>query len=147
MKDFFAKLKYLFRWRDVAFAVVLLTLTLTLAYCKADSMMEVTFGNEALDVVTDRYTLNVPYDMVDHIEVAAYDSKDEAVKGKGKDDMALRTGIWVNEIWGEYYACIDRQTDTCILIHLNDGRLFAFSHKSDDNVQAEYEEFLTHLNP
>jgi hypothetical protein len=50
MKDFFAKLKYLFRWRDVAFAVVLLSLTMTLAFCKSSNMMDVTYGDEALDV-------------------------------------------------------------------------------------------------
>lgn len=146
MKDFFAKLKYLFRWRDVAFAAVLLGLTMTLAFCKSSNMMDVTYGDEALDVITDRYTLNVPYNVVDRIEIATYDADDEPVSGRGKDDMALRTGIWTNENWGEYYACIDRQTDTCILIHLKDGRLFVYSHKSDEKVRSDFEIFQSHLN-
>ena len=143
MKEYFAKLKYLFRWRDMGFAVVVLAVVVVMAFCSGENMMTVTFGEEAVDVVTDRYTLNIPYNMVESIEIAEISKDDEQIDGRS--DLALRTGAWKHERWGEYYGCMDLQTKTCILVHLKDGRLFVFSHESDKTVQAEYEEFLTHL--
>ena len=145
MKEYFTKLKYLFRWRDLLFTLLLFALILTVAFCRADDMVKVNFGDTALDVVTNRYSLNVPYDMIESIEIGQVDKNDEVLQGKG--DIALRTGHCLNKDWGEYYGCIDLQTKTCILIHLNDGRIFAFSHKSDETVAQEFETLQNHLNP
>ena len=144
MKEYFAKLKYLLKWRDAAFALLMVGVVLLFAFCAAEDLMQVTFGEDAVDVITDKYTMNIPYDMVESVEVADYDKKDEDIEGR--DDMVLRTGIWANEAWGEYYACIDLQTKKCILVHLKDGRLFVFSHKSDETVVAECETFQSHLD-
>ena len=145
MNDFFAKLKYLFRWRDVLFALLIIAVAIGMAFCTAGNVMEVTFGEAAVDVVTAKYTMNIPYDMVESIEIAEYSEDDEIIDGK--NDITLRTGIWKNESWGEYYACLDLQTDTCILVHLNDGRLFVFSHKSDEKVASDFAIFQSYLNP
>ena len=143
MKDFFAKLKYLFRWRDVLFAVFLIGLAMLFAFCSAQNMIKVTYGDDAVDIATAKYSMNIPYDMVESIEIAPYEENDEQVKGRS--DMALRTGTWKNETWGEYHACIDLQTKTCILIHLNDGRLFVFSQKSDEQVQSDFATLQSYL--
>ncbi len=144
MKEYFAKLKYLFKWRDLAFTLLLFTLILTVAFCRAEDMIKVTFGEEALDIVTNRYSMNIPYEMVESAEIGKVDKDDEIIKGKG--DIALRTGHCLNKDWGEYYGCIDLQTSKCILIHLNDGRLFVFSHQSDEKVQQDYDTLQSHLN-
>ena len=144
MKEYFAKLKYLFRWRDLAFTLLLFALILTVAFCRAEDMIKVNFGEEALDVVTNRYSLNIPYDMVESVEIGQLDKDDEIIKGKG--DIALRTGHCLNKDWGEYYGIIDLQTSKCVLIRLNDGRLFVYSHKSDEKVQQDCEMLLSHLN-
>ncbi len=144
MKEYFAKLKYLFKWRDVAFAVILLTIALIGAFCQGQNLMTVTFGAESVDVVTDKYSMNIPYDMVASVEVAEYSDDDENVDGR--DDMVLRTGVWMSQNWGEYHACLDLQTDTCILVRLNDGRLFVFSHKSDEKVMEDFNTLQSYLN-
>ena len=144
MKEYFAKLKYLFKWRDLAFTLLLFALILTVAFCKAEDMIQVNFGEEALDVVTNRYSLNIPYDMVESVEIGDLDKDDEIVQGKG--DIALRTGHCVNKEWGEYYGIMDLQTKTCVVIRLNDGRIFAFSHQSDEKVQQDCEMLLSYLN-
>ena len=144
MKEYFAKLKYLFKWRDLAFTLLLFALILTVAFCKAEEMIQVNFGEEALDVVTNRYSLNIPYDMVESVEIGDLDKDDEIVQGKG--DIALRTGHCVNKEWGEYYGIMDLQTKTCVVIRLNDGRIFAFSHQSDEKVQQDCEMLLSYLN-
>jgi len=143
MKEYFAKLKYLFKWRDLAFTLLLFTLILTVAFCRAEDMIQVNFGEEALDVVTNRYSLNIPYDMIESVEIGDLDKNDEIIKGKG--DIALRTGHCTNKEWGEYYGIMDLQTRTCVVIRLNDGRIFAFSHQSDEKVQQDCEMLLSHL--
>ena len=144
MKEYFAKLKSLFRWRDVIFAVVLMSITLMFAFCNAQTMMDVTFGETALDVTSKRYSMNVPYEMVEFIEIADLDQDDEIITGKG--DITMRTGHCTNKDWGEYYCVLDLQTSKCILIRLNDGRIFAFSHKSDEKVQEDFNTFQRYLN-
>ena len=144
MKEYFAKLKYLFKWRDLAFTLLLFTLILTVAFCRAEDMVQVTFGKDALDVVTNRYSMNVPYEMIESVEVGVLDKDDEIIQGKG--DLALRTGHCTNKDWGEYYGIIDLQTSKCVLIYLNDGRLFVYSHKSDEKVQSDAATLQTYLN-
>ena len=144
MKEYFAKLKYLFKWRDLAFTVLLFALILTVAFCRAEGMIQVTFGKEALDVVTNRYSMNVPYEMIESVEIGVLDKDDEIIEGKG--DIALLTGHCMNKEWGEYYGIIDRQTDKCVLVYLNDGRLFVFSHQSDEKVQSDFEALQNYLN-
>ena len=144
MKEYFAKLKYLFRWRDLAFTVLLFTLILTVAFCRAEDMIQVNFGEDALDVVTNRYSMNVPYEMIESVEVGILDKDDEIIEGKG--DIALRTGHCTNKDWGEYYGIIDLQTSNCVLIRLKDGRLFIFSHMSDEKVQNDAATLQTYLN-
>ena len=144
MKEYFAKLKYLFRWRDLAFTVLLFALILTVAFCRAEDMIQVNFGEDALDVMTNRYSMNIPYEMIESVAIGTLDKDDKIIEGKG--DIALRTGHCTNKDWGEYYGVIDLQTSKCVLIHLNDGRLFVFSHKSDEKVQQDYETLLSYLN-
>ena len=144
MKEYFAKLKYLFKWRDLAFTVLLFALILTVAFCRAEDMIQVNFGEDALDVVTNRYSMNIPYEMIESVEVGDLDKDDEIIQGKG--DIALRTGHCLNKDWGEYYGVIDLQTQKAVLIRLNDGRLFVYSHQSDEKVQQDYENLLSRLN-
>ena len=143
MKEYFAKLKYLFKWRDLAFTLMLFTLIITVAFCRAEDMIKVDFGEDALDVVTSRYALNIPYEMIASVEVADLDKDDTIIQGKG--DIALRTGHCSNKEWGEYYGVIDLQTQKAVLIRLNDGRLFVFSHRSDEKVQSDFETLQSYL--
>ena len=144
MKDFFAKLKYLFRWRDVLFAVFLVGLAMVFAFCSAQNMIEVTFADEAVDIVTAKYTMNIPYEMIESVELGVVSDEDEQVTGRS--DMTLRTGVWKNAAWGEYHGCIDLQTDTCVLVHLKDGRLFVFSQKSNEQVESDLATLQGYLN-
>lgn len=144
MKEYFAKLKYLFKWRDVAFTALIFAIILTMAFCMGKTMMDVTFGETALDITTSRYSMNIPYDMVESVELGQINELDEVIQGKA--DIALRTGQWHSEIWGEYSACLDMQTENCVLVHLNDGRLFVFSYESNETNEEAYETLLSKIS-
>lgn len=142
MKDYFKKLKYLFSWKDLLFTVVLFGIILTIALLRADTLVETTFQEDSVDIVSSRYCMNIPYDMIDEAELTArIDS--EILSGKG--DIALQTGTWVNDVWGEFEACLDLDTDNCVVVHLNDGRIFVFSQSDDATTESLYLELLTHL--
>ena len=144
MKEYFQKLKYLFSWKDLAFTALIFVLIIGLAMCKADKIVQTTFGEDAVDIVSSRYSMNIPYDMVEHIELA--DAVDDSELLNGKGDMAIRTGIWTNEVWGEHYACLDRDAGNCIVVYLNDGRIFVFSRSNDEETAADFEMFQSYLN-
>ncbi len=144
MKDYFKKLKYLFRWRDVLFALFLIGLIVCLGLCRAQDLIEVTMTDTDVTIVTDRYTMNIPYDMIEAVEIAPIDKDDEELGGIG--DITLRTGPWENGDWGEYYACVDMQTKTCVKVLLEDGRIFVFSAHSDKYVQECYDALVQHMD-
>ncbi len=137
MKDFFLKLKQMYNVRDLFFVALVFGLMLVFAFCESATLMDVTFGETAVDITAKRYTMNIPYELVESIEIGEICPDDDLLQGKY--DFALRTGLWTNEEWGEYYACMDLAPKTCIMVHLNDGRLFVFSHQSDKTVAEEFE--------
>ena len=144
MKEYFAKLKYLFKWRDLAFTVLLFGLILGIAFCKGQNLVEVTFGEKAVDIASAKYSMNIPYDMIESVELAEICEDDKLVNARA--DMALRTGQWSSAVWGEYSACVDMQTQVCVLVHLHDGRCFAFSSKSDAFTRQACETLLDKIN-
>jgi len=144
MKEYFAKLKYLFRWRDLAFTVLLFTIILTIAFCRGQNLVDISFGDTAVDITSGRYYMNIPYDMVQSVELVPINEDDELLKARS--DLALRTGQWYNEEIGEYTACIDLQTDICVVVHLTDGRYFVFSAKNADITTDAYETLLGKIN-
>ncbi len=144
MKNFFLKLKQMFNTRDLTFVAMIFGLMLLFAFCESATLMDVTFGETAVDVITDHYTMNIPYDMVESLEIGEISKDDELLQGTY--DFALRMGLWTNEEWGEYYACMDLAPKTCILVHLDDGRLFVFSHKNDETVAEEFETLQSYVD-
>ena len=144
MKEYFAKLKYLFKWRDFAFTVVLFAIIIAIAFFRGSNLVEVTFEEDAVDIVSSRYSMNIPYDMIESAQLAEVDEDDEIIQATA--DIALRTGQWSNAVWGEYSACIDMQTEVCVLVHLDDGRYFAFSTKSQEATEQAYNTLLEKVN-
>ena len=129
--------------KDLIFGLIILVLVIVMSF-KPSNKVRFYFEEDSVDIKTTKYSMNIPYDMVESVEIGQLDKDDEIIKGKG--DIALRTGHCLNKDWGEYYGIIDLQTSKCVLIRLNDGRLFVYSHKSDEKVQQDCEMLLSHLN-
>lgn len=142
---FWQKLKYLFSTKDLIFTILIFVVVIAFAMCNSATLVTVTFGEDSVDIVSAQFSMNIPYDMVESIELVDMPEAGEVVKGK--DDIALRTGVWNNEVWGEYHACQDLQTDNCIAVYLDDGRVFVFSRKSNEDTAADFEIFQGYLTP
>lgn len=144
MKDYFKKLKQLFSLKDMLFTLLLFTIIIGIAFCKGENLMNLTFGEDAVDIVSSKYSMNIPYDMVGSIELAEIDDDDKLVNGVA--DIAIRTGTWSNAELGEYSACVDLQGTTCIIVRLNDGRIFIFNDSGDEKTAEAFAQFQSHLN-
>lgn len=130
--------------RDLVFGIIIFAAVIIFSFVESANKVKVEFAEDAVDIKAPKYSMNVPYDMVESIELVEIAEPGESEKGR--DDMVTRTGTWKNETWGEYYACLDLQTSQCIAIHLDDGRTFVFSRRSNEETAAIHETFQSYLN-
>ena len=63
----------------------------------------------------------------------------------GKNRPELQSGLWKNDIWGEYHLVFNPNATNCIVAHLQDGQTYVFNHNTNEATAECYREFLTHL--
>ena len=129
--------------KDFGFGVILFALVIAISILQPSNKIIAEFGEDSVDVKSSKYTMNIPYEMVDHIELM--DKPDMGTAVDGRDDMILMTGTWKNDTWGEYHMCAEIATDNCIAIYLNDGRIFVISRRDNKETARVFEEFQTYL--
>lgn len=129
--------------RDFAFGIIIFALVILISIFQPSNKVLVEFGETAVDVKSSRYTMSIPYEMVDHLELV--EKPDMGQPTDGHDDMILMIGTWENDTWGEYEMCVEIATDTCIVIHLTDGRIFVISRRDNEETAKVYEEFLAYV--
>lgn len=125
------------------FGLAIFAIVIVISLIQSTMLVKVDFGADAVDISSSKYSMNIPYDMVDSIELTAMPDRGEEVDGF--DDLTLRTGQWANDEWGSYYVCANLNVTDCIVVRLTDGRIFVFSYKSNDATAEVYETFQSHL--
>ena len=128
--------------KDLIFGVTVLILALLISF-KPSNKVRFSFGADAVDINTTKYSMNIPYDMIASADLLL--KPDMGTKTTGFTDDIIATGAWKNEAWGEYTACLEVATDNCIVIGLTDGRTFVVSRRDNEETQRVFEEFQTHL--
>ena len=131
--------------KQLFFGIALFALMIPLAIRDSNTQVKVNFDDAAISIRSDRYNMSVRYDQIAYAELAELVDPGEKVED-AYDDNVLRVGAWYNDTWGEYYITADPDTDNCVVMHLDDGRIFVFSCKNDDKTAKLYEELLTYLN-
>ena len=134
-----------FSVKHILFAVALIALMMFFAVRQSNDMVKVYFEDTSVDVVSSKYSMNIPYDMVESAELADLAEAGERL-AECYDDDIIRTGFWGNDTWGEYYIVADLDPDNCIVVHLNDGRMFVFSRKSNAENEKLFETLQTYLS-
>ncbi len=119
--------------KDAIFVTLMIVLAAIVGLTMPESVIEVTFGETAVDIVHEKYAMNIPYDMVESVELAEMPEPGKCIDGL--EARYYYYGVWVNEAWGEYTICSDRNASNVVLVHLKDGRLFVFSRL--DNAETE----------
>lgn len=132
--------------KQLFFVLALFVILIPLAIWDSDTQVKVSFDNDSVDVYSDKYNMNIPYDLIASAELADLAEPGEKVED-GWDNDIIRTGKWINDTWGEYYIVADLDTSNCIVMHLNDGRIFVFSSKDNQKTATHFETLQTHLTP
>ncbi len=129
--------------KDFIFGLIVFALAILISM-KPSNKVRFHFEEDSVDIKSTKYSMNIPYDMVESLELVS--KPDMGTEIDGYTDNIIANGLWENDAWGEYTACIEVYTDNCILVHLTDGRLFVLSRRDNEETQRVYEEFLTCLN-
>lgn len=129
--------------KDLGFGVILFSLVICISLLQPSNKVIVEFSETAVSIKSSQYAMNIPYEMVDSIELV--DKPEMGVEVEGHDDMILQTGRWKNDAWGVYETCTEIATDNCIVVHIEDGRIFVISRRNNEETIEVFEEFQTHL--
>lgn len=128
--------------KDLIFGLVVFALAILISL-KPSNKIRVQFDESSVDITTTKYSMNIPYDMVDCIFLV--DKPELGTQIDGYTDNIVAYGIWQNDVWQEYTACLEVATDNCIEIHLTDGRIFVISRRDNEETRLVFEEFQTYL--
>lgn len=129
--------------KDFLFGILIFVLVILISVFQPSNKIIAEFEEASVTVKSSRYAMNIPYEMVAGIELVDKPHMGQPVDGR--DDMILQTGSWQNDAWGEYEACIEIATDNCIVIHLNDGRIFVISRRDNEETAKVFEEFQSYV--
>lgn len=138
MKKFW---KVISRKELIFLAVIVVAVLVTTAF-DTQNKIKVEFGEESVDIVSKRYSMNIPYEMIADAELV--EVSDFGTLIEGEEDMTIGTGLWSNELWEEYYLCAIPYVK-CIAVTLDDGRVFVFNRLDDETTLQIYEELLEQL--
>jgi len=136
------KFWYVVSKKDFIFGLVVFALAILISL-KPSNKVRVKFDETSVDIVTTKYSMNIPYNMVD--SVSLMDKPELGTQIDGYNDNIVAYGVWENDTWGEYTACIEGATDNCIVISLTDGRTFVISRRDNQETQRVFEEFQTYV--
>lgn len=138
------RFKDYFSLKHILFAVVLMALMIGFAVRQSENMVKVYFEDAEVQVVSSRFSMAIPYDMIDSADLAELAEPGEKISN-GYDDDIIRSGLWKNDTWGEYNIVADLDATNCITVRLTDGRIFVFNRKDNAETFRIYETLLTYL--
>lgn len=138
------KFRDYFSLKHILFAVVLMALMVLMAIRQSNNTVKVYFENTEVQVFSAKYSLAIPYDIIESAQLVDLPFEGERVTDAFDDDT-LRAGVWNNEIWGEYHIVADLDAENCIEVKLNDGQTFVFSRKDNATTEADYQTLTGYL--
>ena len=133
-----------FSVKHILFATALMGLMIFFAVRQSNNTVKVYFEEDQVVATSAKYSLGMPYDQIASAELTAIPFEGDRV-ASAYDDDTLRAGVWHNETWGEYYIVADLDAKNCIVVTLNDGRIFVFSHRDNATTEADYQTLMGHL--
>lgn len=125
--------------KDLVFGVIIFLVVIVFSAVESANKINVDFTEEAVNVKSAKYSMSIPFAEVSSVELAEMPEAGEVIDGR--DTMTIRTGIWSNDIWGEYHVCVIPENPQCIVVHLKDGRIFVFNHPNNEETTAVFEQF------
>ena len=142
--NFWKKFWKLVSKKDLVFITLIFAAVIVFSFVETQNKVKVTFNEASVDVVSAKYSMNIPYEMIDYAQLEALPEAGHVVSGR--DDMTIRYGTWANDRFGEYYICADLAAENCIVVHLKDGRFFLFSRLRAEKTSTLFDTLQTYLH-
>jgi len=142
MKSFWYSKKAMLK--QFLFVLALFAILIPVAIWDSNTQVKINYYDEEMYASSDRYSLSVPYNIIDDVELTALAELGEEIADGWEDDI-IRTGNWKDDTWGEYFIVADMDADICVLITLKDGRQFVISSKDNVATGEIYNTLLTKL--
>lgn len=140
---FWEKFWKLVSLKHLFFGILVFVLVIAMSFIEAQHRVRVDLGEAEIVIRSSRYTMTVPYDMIESAQLLPLAEAGTVIDGT--DNMTIRTGTWENTIWGEYSVCADLSASNCVALRLTDGRMFVFSRTSNEETEEIYLQMISKL--
>lgn len=98
-------------------------------------------GDTAVTVsVPNGYSYTVNYEDIQSIELIDMPELGECIDGGSEKKISY--GVWKNELWGNYTACVSERFASCILITCKDGSHYIFTSEIESSTEPFYQSFV-----
>ena len=139
------KFRDYFSVKHILFAVFIFIVMIPFVIMQSNNTVKVNVNELQVLVRSSRYQMLVDYENIDSIELAPLAEAGEKLSEDSYDDNIVRYGDWTNTTWGAYTVCADLDVDNCIVLHLEDGRIFVFNRKDVAETESIYQQLLAKL--
>ena len=139
------KFRDFFSLKHILFAVFVMAVMIPFAIAQGNNTVKVNVNEKQVLARSSRYQMLVDYEIIDSIELMPLADAGEKRSDDSYDDGIVRYGDWENDTWGAYSVCADVDVETCIVLHLNDGRTFVFNRKDPQETETIYQQLLAKL--
>ena len=123
--------------------IVLIVVVAVLTMCQSATAVKVAYSDELMAISSKDYRMNIEYADVLSLELVENPELGSVADGKNRPE--LQSGLWKNDIWGEYHLVFNPNATNCIVAHLQDGQTYVFNYNTNEATAECYREFLTHL--
>lgn len=135
----------IFSLKHILFALFVMAVMIPFAISQSNNTVKVNVNERQVLARSSRFQMLVDYDIIDSMELVPLAEAGEKLSEDSYDDGIVRYGQWKNSVWGEYTVCADADVESCIVLHLNDGRIFVFNRKDAAETESIYRQLLEKL--
>jgi len=129
--------------RDLIFicAVVMLVIFLVLSDTSVD--IRVNYDEDFLYVTSPRLNIDIANHDVACLSLVSVPDLGQLVDGYQHESYC--TGVWKNELWGEYQFCILPALPQCVVVELVSGEFIVFNCTTEAKTTQLFESYRNYI--
>ena len=126
--------------RDLIFISIILIAMLTIVFSDTSVDIFVNYDEEMLYVTSPRLNMDIPHSEV--VSAQMTDLPELGMLVDGYEHPEYCTGVWKNDLWGEYDLCVLPDIEKCIVIQMKSGRIMVFnSHIGTEKMETLLQDY------
>ncbi len=129
--------------RDLIFICIIIGVMLAFIFTDTSVDILVNYDEEMLYVTSPRLNMDIPNSEVVAVELMEMPELGALLEGYQHEVYC--TGVWENDIWGEYDLCVLPQLPKCIVITLTNERTCVFTCSNEAKTQELYTNYTAYL--